>query len=195
MTSAKESVHLILALDCSGSMKRIRDQLLEGYQTFLRQQREQSGECSVTVVTFSSEPQLVFERKPLQEVSAELDLVCAGMTALYDTVGWICRQYAGPQPTILVVISDDRDTVSKMSKEQMLEELEQRKKNGWTVVTLCKSARDVPPELNPLPSVHSEFGSVLSGQLSRVVSTARALSTARDDSVFSLREALRCSSV
>jgi hypothetical protein len=149
----------------------------------------------VTVVTFSSEPQLVFERKPLQEVSAELDLVCAGMTALYDTVGWICRQYAGPQPTILVVISDDRDTVSKMSKEQMLEELEQRKKNGWTVVTLCKSARDVPPELNPLPSVHSEFGSVLSGQLSRVVSTARALSTARDDSVLSLREALRCSSV
>ncbi len=195
------SVHLILALDCSGSMRRVRTQLLEGYASFLQQQREQAGECVVTVATFSTEYSLVFEKKPLAEVPSDLELECGGMTSLYDTVTHLCRKYSRDSslptpthvPTVLVVISDDRDTASRGTQAQMLAELERVKSQGWTVVCLCKSARDVPAELNPLASVPSEFGSVLRGQLSRVVSTARA-DSAREKSSQAGSSFFKCQS-
>ena len=48
-------VHVSIVLDRSGSMERIADDVVGGFNTFLQRQRETEGEARVTLVQFDSQ--------------------------------------------------------------------------------------------------------------------------------------------
>ena len=84
-------VHISIVLDRSGSMTRIADDIVGGFNQFLQKQRETEGEAKVTLVQFDSEDpfEVLIDSIPLREVT-DLDPAAyqpRSLTPLYDAVG------------------------------------------------------------------------------------------------------------
>jgi hypothetical protein len=76
-------------LDKSGSMEAVEEAVVEGYNDYLRELREQGGETLFSLTTFDTRFEHVCIGEPLAKV-AELDSRSyrpGGMTALYDAIG------------------------------------------------------------------------------------------------------------
>lgn len=78
--------HIAFLLDRSGSMHSIKDDTEGGFNAFIAEQRQQGGECRVTLAQFDNEYEEVYRDLPLAEVPA-LRLVPRGSTALLDSIG------------------------------------------------------------------------------------------------------------
>lgn len=80
---------IICVIDRSGSMGAIRSDAIGGFNTFLRDQQQESGTARMTLVLFDHEYEIRYDAVPLQEVEP-LDTttyVPRGTTALLDAVG------------------------------------------------------------------------------------------------------------
>lgn len=78
--------HLYFLLDRSGSMDSIKSDTEGGYNAFIAEQRDQPGECRVTLAQFDSEYQEVYRDLPVDQVPP-LRLAPRGTTALLDSIG------------------------------------------------------------------------------------------------------------
>lgn len=78
--------HLYFLLDRSGSMDSIKSDTEGGYNAFISEQRDQPGECRVTLAQFDSEYQEVYRNLPIDQVPP-LRLAPRGTTALLDSIG------------------------------------------------------------------------------------------------------------
>jgi uncharacterized protein YegL len=82
----KDLTHLYFLLDRSGSMQSIREDIVGGYEAFIAEQRQQPGECMVSLAQFDDVYEEVFADRPIADVPA-LELVPRGMTAMLDAIG------------------------------------------------------------------------------------------------------------
>ena len=64
----KELTDLFVLLDRSGSMERIRDDVIGGINSLLAQQMNELGECRVSLALFDDEYELVHNRVPVENV-------------------------------------------------------------------------------------------------------------------------------
>lgn len=78
--------HIAFLLDRSGSMQSIKDDTEGGFDAFITEQRQQSGEARVTLAQFDNEYEEVYRDLPLSEVPP-LHLAPRGSTALLDSIG------------------------------------------------------------------------------------------------------------
>ena len=78
--------HLYFLLDRSGSMHSIRKETIGGYNAFMDEQREQEGDCRVTLAQFDNEYEVVYSGLPIADVPG-LVLEPRGATALLDAIG------------------------------------------------------------------------------------------------------------
>lgn len=78
--------HIYFLLDRSGSMESIREDTEGGFNAFIREQKEQPGECRVTLAQFDDHYDEVYRDLPVGEVPP-LRLQPRGMTALLDSIG------------------------------------------------------------------------------------------------------------
>ena len=62
--------HIAFLLDRSGSMHSIKDDTEGGFNAFIAEQRQQGGECRVTLAQFDNEYEEVYRDLPLAEVPA-----------------------------------------------------------------------------------------------------------------------------
>ena len=91
MTTAAKNTHLYILLDRSGSMSSIANDVIGGYNTFLREQKKDGADARVTLVQFdSSNPQeVVAAGVPIAEM-VELTsdtFLPRGSTPLLDATG------------------------------------------------------------------------------------------------------------
>src|SRR4051795_2230840 len=78
--------HLYFLLDRSGSMQSIKDDTEGGYDAFIAEQRNQPGECRVTLAQFDDQYEEVYRERPVAEVPP-LSLSPRGSTALLHSIG------------------------------------------------------------------------------------------------------------
>ena len=60
--------HLYVLLDRSGSMQSIKTDIVGGFDAFVAEQRNASGECRMTLARFDNEYELVFADRPIADV-------------------------------------------------------------------------------------------------------------------------------
>ena len=120
-----ERTEIVLIVDRSGSMAPRKGDVIGGLQTFLERQKSIDGEATVTLVTFSSEVNTIYENRPLAKAEplTTQNYVTFGNTALYDAIGITLTALFGrldstpkdqkPSRTIVVIITDGEENDSK----------------------------------------------------------------------------------
>ncbi len=124
-TMKKGLTHIIFVVDRSGSMSGIASDMISGYNTFIKQQKETASECFVSFYQFDDIYEAVFERRSLAEIQ-DLDgktYVPRNMTALYDAMGKTINSYGKylsdlaedqrPERVLFVTITDGLNNASR----------------------------------------------------------------------------------
>jgi uncharacterized protein YegL len=155
------STEIVFVLDRSGSMQDIAKDMEGGFNEFIKQQKTVPGECSVTLVQFDTEYEVVYAGTALDKVPA-LKLEPRGMTALLDAVGTAVQttglrlsllpENQRPSKVIVVVLTDGQENSSKEYTSARVADMIklQREKYQWDFVFLGAdlNAIEVAAKLN-----------------------------------------------
>lgn len=147
----QELTEIAVILDRSGSMETIRGDMIGGFASFVARQREEPGACVLSLYQFDDEYEVVYEAKPLSEVSG-LKLVPRGSTALLDGVGKSIAKIADrhdampaaqrPGAVVVLVMTDGQENASRewtLAAVRNAVEAAERKRN-WRFVFLGANA-------------------------------------------------------
>ena len=85
----KHEADITVILDRSGSMQSIATDVIGGFNHFVTEQREQPGECRLTLVQFDDQYEVVYAGRPIAEapVLTSQTFQPRGTTALLDAIG------------------------------------------------------------------------------------------------------------
>lgn len=158
----KEYTEIVCIIDRSGSMEVIKENTIESFNTFLKEQKEQSGKATLTYIQFDTEYEVTHENLPLKVVP-ELNtntFVPRGMTALLDAIGKAIgnldrRMQNIPKKkrpkVIVVILTDGQENASKEFKQDQIKELILNKKNkyDWDFIFLAAN-QDAFAEANKM---------------------------------------------
>jgi uncharacterized protein YegL len=147
----KENLTEIVALlDRSGSMERLRNDTIGGFNHFLGEQKEIPGEAFLTTVLFNDRYKLLHDRVNIRDVKpvGKRDYSTAGSTALLDALGKTIDDIGAklrdtdenerPGKVIFFIITDGEENSSrKYSKEKVRAMVElQRNTYSWEFLFL-----------------------------------------------------------
>lgn len=141
---------IIMIVDRSGSMEPLRNDAIGGFNTFLEDQKKQSGQANLTLVLFNDGYDVVVDGKPIQEVSSlnHETYVPQGSTALLDAMGKAINQTGArlaamdeqdrPGKVIVVVLTDGQENAShEFSKAKIAALVKQQEEQyNWKVIFL-----------------------------------------------------------
>jgi hypothetical protein len=130
---------VVVVLDRSGSMGSIMKSTVEGFNTFINEQKNAEGEAFVTLVQFDDRYEINYQSKPVNEVA---DLIAGetfkprGMTALHDAIGKTINELKTDRDVTFVIITDGEENSSREYKgeaiKKMIQTMETDKK--WKFV-------------------------------------------------------------
>ncbi|MBB6647862.1 vWA domain-containing protein [Halobellus ruber] len=122
--------HITFVLDSSGSMAKIRNDTIGGFNSFLEDQRTEEGSASVSLYEFNTNVETIYEGRRLTDAE-ELDeenYVPGGQTALYDAIvtaidgtnSHLASLDANePDSVVVVVLTDGKENASETSQESV----------------------------------------------------------------------------
>ncbi|MCL1598885.1 MAG: VWA domain-containing protein [Actinomycetia bacterium] len=146
--STPAPIALSVILDRSGSMMTIADDIVDGFNALLANQRTQSGEVLVTLAQFDTENpfELLIDAVPLREVTdMEREWYQPrGSTPLYDAIGRLLSHIdASPLVSgdamdhVVVVITDGQENASReFDRKQVSDLIKERSDSGWVFIYL-----------------------------------------------------------
>lgn len=142
--------HITIVLDRSGSMESIRDDIIGGFNIFLKKQQDM-GAATLTLVQFDTEDsyEVIHSFKAIASIP-RLDAatyVPRGGTPLLDAMGrtitnldgWLNSQGEAdrPEQIVVVFITDGQENSSReYHLEQVRKMIDGKKKAGWQFVFL-----------------------------------------------------------
>jgi Mg-chelatase subunit ChlD len=140
-TTGAGTTLLVLVVDRSGSMETIRADMEGGIKTLLAEQAHGPGTCLVTLAQFDTEYELVFQARPVAEVTG-YELVPRGGTALLDAIGRTIGEVRGsiykrapghqPEHIIVAVVTDGLENSSReWSRDKVMAAVKERSEAGW----------------------------------------------------------------
>ena len=147
----KNLFEIAYILDRSGSMQRMVEPAIAGFNQFLREQREAPGDARLSLVLFDDQFEVPCDRLPLDEVP-ELDTttyVPRGMTALLDAIGRTINEIDQKLATMLeaerpgkVMVAIFTDGLENASREFSLDRIndlirDKRENHGWEFLFLA----------------------------------------------------------
>ena len=150
--TTSDPIHISVVLDRSGSMARIADFVVDGFNEYLNEQRQRDGTARLSLVQFdSSDPfEVLIDGRDLKRVY-DLDHAAyqpRGMTPLMDAVGGMIgridsdvanRKSANleEEDQIVVVVTDGQENASReFTRATIFELVEKRRQDGWVFVFL-----------------------------------------------------------
>ena len=134
---------ILCVLDASGSMISVASDAIEGFQSFIKKQKE-IGEAKLTVVWFDDGWDLAYEGN-LTDYEVPKTWPTGGMTALHDAIGKTFKHVKDrfsqekPDKVIMAVLTDGYENDShEFTKENITELIKDHEsKYGWQVVFLA----------------------------------------------------------
>jgi len=124
MTDDARHTDITILLDRSGSMEAMREETVQGFNTFLNQQKQEPGTASLTLLQFDDQFEVHYKSVPLDEVMelTQQDFVPRGSTALLDAMGRTINgtrrrirrlpQASRPDQVIVVILTDGLENAS-----------------------------------------------------------------------------------
>ena len=137
---------IILILDKSGSMLSQADEVVEGVNDFIRDQKgaeigAKAEDISLNLVMFSDRVEKMTNTtlKGADYLSSR-DYRPGGSTALYDAIGGTVNKYKGEKSVILIVATDGMENSSQEYGHSDITRLldECREKDGWNIIYLSE---------------------------------------------------------
>lgn len=133
-------VEIEIVIDRSGSMIRIADDAIGGFNTWLEAQKQVPGAANATVTLFDHEIS-VWPVEPLASLAPLTPqlYVPRGATALNDAVGRALSRLLSKSPdkAILVILTDGMENASReFTTEQIKALVEQAQAKGWQITYL-----------------------------------------------------------
>jgi len=131
--------HVTFVLDSSGSMSKIEDDTVGGFNTFLTDQQDEEGTASVSLYDFNTHVDTVYDGQPIEEAPRldDTNYTPGGSTALYDAIATAIKgtdTYLAsldsenrPENVILVILTDGKENASETPQQQIQEQVEYRR--------------------------------------------------------------------
>lgn len=141
----KDLTELVFILDMSGSMGRLTEDTIGGYNTLIEDQKKEKGDALVTTILFDDRYIVLHDRVPLKDVKPLTDKEYRplGTTAMLDAVGKTINSVGAnlantPEEeragTVMVtIITDGMENASKEYSWQDVQGMikHQREKYSW----------------------------------------------------------------
>lgn len=146
----KNCTDITIVLDRSGSMNSVREDVIGGINSFLKDQDDDHGPVTVTLTQFDTHYQIDYSGVPIKDVPM-LDTstyVPRGGTALYDAIGRTINgvgerlaklpESERPSKVIFVVYTDGADNASREFKKSQIYDMikHQQEKYNWQMLFL-----------------------------------------------------------
>lgn len=120
--SSEKWTEIACVVDQSGSMFKVKDDAIGGFNQFLEEQREVEGRANLTLTLFNHDYELVHDSSSLGEVDPldEETYRPKGMTAMLDAVGATIDRIdehmaagdAGPDRVLVLILTDGKENAS-----------------------------------------------------------------------------------
>ena len=145
MENKNNITELVFILDRSGSMSGLESDTIGGFNSLIKKQQKQEGECFVSTVLFDDTSDVLHDRVRLADVKpmTENDYETQGCTALLDAIGDSVRhignihKYARredvPAHTMFVITTDGMENASRRYNLSDIKRIINRQieKYGW----------------------------------------------------------------
>lgn len=142
------TLEIVFVVDRSGSMHGTESDIIGGFNSMIREQREREQEAFVSTVLFSDTSEVLYDRVKLDEVEpmTSADYRTGGCTALLDAVGDAIKhiknvhKYARkediPTKTLFVIMTDGNENSShKYNNSQIKKMVKQQKEEAlWEFI-------------------------------------------------------------
>ena len=146
----KGLTELVFILDKSGSMAGLETDTIGGFNSMLKKQKDEAGECRVTTVLFDNRYTLLHDRIDIRAVApiTEKEYFVGGSTALLDAIGKTIRKIAGVQRStaedyraekvIFIIITDGAENASREYGSEEVKKLIslEKERYGWEFLFL-----------------------------------------------------------
>ena len=146
----KNLTEMVFILDRSGSMQRLTDDTIGGFNSMIENQKKEEGEAFVTTVLFDDEYELLHDHIDINEVQpiTNAEYYARGLTALLDAVGntinFIGNRLSAtpederPDKVIFVITTDGMENASREFVKSTVKEMieHQQNKYSWTFMFL-----------------------------------------------------------
>jgi hypothetical protein len=147
----QDKTEIVCVVDRSGSMERIKEDAIGGFNAFLAKQKEEPGEAQLTLVMFDNEYEVRADGAPIRDVQPLCGgtFVPRGSTALYDAVGRTIVDVGArlertpeaerPGKVIVLILTDGMENASKeFSRERVRDMIKhQRERYSWEFVFIA----------------------------------------------------------
>ena len=168
----KGLTEIVFLLDESGSMFRLKEDTIKGYNYFLERQKEAGHDAYITAISFSSGTKLLQKRIHISKANPiDKSQYCpSGSTSLLDALGEainrtrFAQQDDGanaPEKTVFIIITDGEENSSQEYEYGFVNRMIEHKKNedGWHFLFLGANI-DVGREISRLgimPEMAAEY--------------------------------------
>lgn len=143
---------VVFILDRSGSMFRLEKDVVGGFNSTIKTQKENKGECLVSTVLFNDHSEVIHDRIPINKIDKmqETDYQPSGSTALIDALGdsinyiqkvhKIIRKEDVPTNTIFIITTDGQENSSnKYSANEIKKLITKKQEQGWQFIYLASN--------------------------------------------------------
>jgi hypothetical protein len=154
-----EKTHISIILDRTGSMSTIRDDIIGGYNIFIKSQKSELDKTTVSLIQFDSHDpyEVIYRFVPIDEVAklTRENYIPRATTPLLDAVGRgindleksisNMKKSERPQKIIMVIITDGQENSSREFKKEQIEKMikEKQEKEGWQFVFLSADLKAI----------------------------------------------------
>lgn len=136
---AEMPTHIIAVIDKSGSMGSRTNDVIGGFNNFLKDQKKIKDGSYLSLYLFDDTIKRIHHNKDLQEIQPLNDSTykAGGGTALLDAVGTAISDAGDYKKVILVVITDGEENTSKsFRRDQIKNMITSKEESGWQITYL-----------------------------------------------------------
>lgn len=192
---------IVCILDSSGSMRELEQETMDGFNTFVAEQREEPGRARLSLVLFNSQVELAWWDQDVREVDKLTHLLyqTGGSTALLDAVGQTLERTRQkieemhpderPDNVVVLIMTDGYENASQTYGPKTVRRMvELRESEGWQFVFIGAdiNAEQIADKMGMRPGSASTVVRTAQGtkegyeRMSRAVSNARSTGSTGD---------------
>lgn len=141
---------IVFILDRSGSMRNLQKDTIEGFNSLIEKQKQETSKATITTVLFDNEYKIIHENVDIKKVKllTDQDYYARATTALYDAIGITINKVGAylnsleesnrPDQVRVVIITDGEENAShEFNKDQIKEMIShQTEKYNWEFIYL-----------------------------------------------------------